>query len=129
MVEEILKIFEELKVKMSRMFLNKNDVFDTPTLRYYKVKREFQERYLNPQVWNKGYGSREDIKAYHEVLVYIEKTEELRDEDLDLKTEIPTDNEHLVFRYLPLPVKIRQDMFEFVNPRNLEQDERLERIK
>ena len=116
-------------MKMRRMFLDKFDVFDTPTLRYYKVKREFQERYLNPQVWNKGYGSREDIKAYHEVLVYIEKTEELRDEDLDLKTEIPTDIEHLVFRYLPLPVKIRQEMFEFVNPRNLDQDERLERIK
>ena len=97
---------------MGSMFLDKKNVFDTPTLRYYELKREFQERYLNPQVWNKGYGTREDIEAYDDVLAYIKKTEEFRDEDPILKTDIPIDNEHLVLRYLPLPMKIKEELID-----------------
>ena len=88
------------------MILDKNDIFDTPRLRYYKLKREFQEKYLNPQAWSHGYGSREDIQAYHDVLVYIEKTEEFREEDLCLKNDIPIGNEYLGIRYLSLPMKV-----------------------
>ena len=101
-------MIKEEKLNMGSMFLDKKNVFETPTLRYYELKREFQERYLNPQVWNKRYGTREYIEAYDDVLAYIEKTEKFRDEDLSLKTNIPTDNEHLILRYLPLPMKIKE---------------------
>ena len=113
---------------MGRMFLDENDVFDTPVLRYYALKRKFQERYLNPQAWNNGYGTREYIEAYHDLLVYIEKTEEFREEDPDLKNEIPVDNEHLVLRYLPLPMKIKEELNDFVNRRKLKRKEKLSRI-
>ena len=39
---------------MERIFLYVNDVLDTPVLRYYALKRKFQERYLNPKAWNNG---------------------------------------------------------------------------
>ena len=123
-----LKVFK-MKSKMGRMFLDRNDIFDTPTLQYYELIRKFQEKYMNPQAWNNRYGSREYIKAYHDVLVYIKKTEEFREDDLDLKTEIPIDNEHLFFRYLPLPVKVKEELIEFVNPQSLKQEERLSMIK
>ena len=116
-------------MKMERMFLDENDVFDTPVLRYYALKRKFQERYLNPQAWNNGYGTREYIEAYHDLLIYIEKTEKFREEDFGLKTEIPVDNEHLVLRYLPLPMEIKKELNDFVNLRNLKREEKLPRIK
>ena len=96
------------------MFLDENDVFDTPVLRYYELKRKFQECYLNPQAWNNGYGTREYIEAYHDLLVYIGKTEEFCEEDLDLKTEIPVDNEHLILRYIPFPMEIKKELNDFV---------------
>ena len=119
-----------MKTEKVKMILDKNDIFDTPRLRYYELKREFQEKYLNPRVWNQGYGTREDIEAYHGVLEYIEKTEEFREvEDLCLKNDIPTDNEHLVLRYLPLPMKVKKELYEIINPRKQNQEERLSKIK
>ena len=114
---------------MGRIFHDRNEIFDTPTLRYYELKRKFQEHYLNPQAWNNGYGTREYIEAYHDMLVYMEKTEEFREEDPDLKNEIPVDNEHLVLRYLPLPVEIKEELNDFVNPRKVKREEKLSRIK
>ena len=108
-----------MKTEKVKMTLDKNDIFDTPRLRYYKLKREFQEKYLNPQAWSHGYGSREDIQAYHDVLVYIEKTEEFREEDLCLKNDIPINNEHLVKRYLPLPMKVNEELNDIIGPRKL----------
>ena len=51
------------------MFLDRNDVFDTPAMRYYKLQREFHARYLSPKAWNNEYGSREYVEAYHDLLV------------------------------------------------------------
>ena len=65
----------------------------------------------------------------NDLLVYIEKTEEFREEDPDLKNEIPVDNEHLVLRYLPLPMEIKEQLNEFVTPWNLKREEKLSRIK
>ena len=98
------------------MFLDKTDIFNTPKLRYYELRRKFQEKYLNPQVWNHEYGSRESIQAYHALLVYLEKTEVFADEDDELKNDIPTDNKHLVFRYLPLPMEEKKELIDFVKP-------------
>ena len=81
------------------------------------------------KVWNKKYGTREYIEAYDDVLAYIKKTEEFRDEDPILKTDIPIDNEHLVLRYLPLPMKIKEELIDYVNPRKVKQEEKLSRIK
>ena len=123
-----MKVFK-MKSKMGRIFHDRNEIFDTPTLRYYELKRKFQEHYLNPQAWNNGYGTREYIETYHDMLVYMEKTEEFREEDPDLKNEIPVDNEHLVLRYLPLPVEIKEELNDFVNPRKVKREEKLSRIK
>ena len=65
---------------------------------------------MNPEVWNNEFGSGEDVEAYHDGLVYIEKTEKFGEDDLGLKTEIPVDNEYLVSRYLPLPMKMKEEL-------------------
>ena len=97
------------------MLLDENqDLFNTPTLMYYSLKKEFDRKYLNPQLWKHEYGTKESIRSYDDLLRYLEKTEEFRDLDNSLKTSIPSDNVHLVLYVLPLPPKRREDLFDFV---------------
>ena len=79
------------------MLLDENqDLFNTPTLMYYSLKKEFDRKYLNLKLWKHEYGTKESIRSYDDLLRYLEKTEEFRDLDNSLKTSIPSDNVHLV---------------------------------
>ena len=90
------------------MFLDKNqDLFNTPTLMYYSLKKEFDRKYLNPKLWMHEYGTKESIRSYDDLLRYLEKTEEFRDLDNSLKTSILSENVHFVLCVLPLPPKRR----------------------
>ena len=86
------------------MFLDEDkSLFDTPRLKYYELRNEFDRKYLNPAVWKHKYGTKESIRSYNNLLRYLEKTEEFRELDLSLSTDIPTDNVHLVLDMLPFP--------------------------
>ena len=111
------------------VFDKTTDVFDTPKIRYYKLKGDFRRIYLNPRAWNHKYGSRQSVQAYHDLLYYLEVTEEFRGENKALLTEILTDNIHLVFYDLPLPPKYREQLIEYVVAGKPSQEEELCKIK
>ena len=73
-------------------------------MRYYKLQGEFRKIYLNPRAWNHEFGSKQSVQAYHDLLYYLEMTEQFREQCEVLSTAIPTDNIHLVLRDLPLPL-------------------------
>ena len=86
------------------------DIFDTPELRYGKLRREFDKKYLNPKAWNHECDTKEIVQAYHDLLEFLERTESFRDLTEGLKTDIPVDNVHLVLDDLPFTQKQREDL-------------------
>ena len=92
------------------MFFDQQNIFDTPRLRYYKLKEEFQRRYLNPKAWDHECDTKEIIQAYHDLLEFLEKTESFRNLSRSLRDDIPIDNIHLVLEDLPLPSKRREEL-------------------
>ena len=92
--------------------MESQDLFNTPTLMYYSLKKEFDRKYLNPKLWKHEYGTKESIQSYDDLLRYLEKTKEFCDLDNSLKTSIPSENVHLVLYVLPLPPKRREDLFD-----------------
>ena len=70
--------------------------------------------YLSPSAWNHEYGSRQSVQAYHDLLYYLKVTEEFRGKYYWLSADILTDNIHLVFRDLPLPLKRREALIDYV---------------
>ena len=117
------------------MFLDEDkSLFDTPRLKYYEFRNEFDRKYLNPAVWKYKYGTKESIRSFNDLLRYLEKTEEFRELDLSLSTDIPTDNVHLVLDILPFPRKLREDLIDHViagnvNFREQSQQDQLQKIK
>ena len=85
--------------------------------------------YLNPRAWNQEYGSRQSVQAYHDLLYYLELTEEYRGQNAGLFTEILSDNIHLVFHDLPLPLRYREQLIEYVVAGKPCQEEKLRKIK
>ena len=82
-----------------------SDIFDTPRLRYPELQKNFRLMYLKPSAWDHEYGFMQSVQAYHDLLYYLEKTEEFRCQDVRLSTYIPTDNVNLVFHDLPFSLK------------------------
>ena len=114
------------------MFFDKENIFDTPRLRYYQLKEEFEGKYLNPKAWDFECDSKEIIQAYQDLLEYLEKTDQFRNVNRSLYNEIPTDNVNLVVSYLPFPPKRREELIEFLvsgNSSELCQEEELYKIK
>ena len=66
------------------MIFDKKNTFDTPRLRYDKLRREFNRKYLNPKAWNYEFDTKEYVQAYHDLLEYLEETEQFRDLDPSL---------------------------------------------
>ena len=120
---------------MGKMFLDEDEsLFDTPRLKYYELRNEFDRKYLNPAVWKYKYGTKESIRSFNDLLRYLEKTEEFRELDLSLSTDIPTDNVHLVLDILPFPRKLREDLIDHViagnvNFREQSHQDQLQKIK
>ena len=106
-----------------------NDMFDTPRLRYYKLRKEFDKKYLNPKAWDHEFDTREIVQAYHDLLQFLEKTQSFRDLTKSLKTDIPVDNVHLVLDDLPLPLELRKELVEYVTAGNASHEDQLRRIK
>ena len=73
-----IEIFEK-RNKSHKMKSDGNDIFDTPRLRYYKLRKEFYRKYLNPKAWDHEFDSKEIVQAYHDLLQFLEKTEAFRD--------------------------------------------------
>ena len=96
------------------IFDTKVDIFNTPRMRYYKLQGEFRKIYLNPRAWNHEFGSRQSVQAYHDLLYYLEMTEQFREQCEVLSTAIPTDNIHLVLRDLPLPLQLREMLGDYI---------------
>ena len=96
------------------MFLDENkNIFDTPQLMYYELRKEFVRKYLNPRAWKHEYGTKGSIQAYDVLLRYLEKTEELRDpDDSSFLQEIQSDNIRLVLNDLPFPPNRREEMHD-----------------
>ena len=90
------------------------DIFDTPELRYGKLRREFDKKYLNPKAWDHEFDTKEIVQAYHDLLDFLEKTESFRELTEGLNTDIPVDNVHLVLDDLPFTVKQREDLITYV---------------
>ena len=111
------------------MFLDQQNIFDTPRLRYYKLKEEFERRYLNPKAWDHACDTKEIIQAYHDLLEFLEKTESFRNLSRSLRDDIPIDNIHLVLEDLPLPSKRREELIEYVIDGNPSHTDQLLRIK
>ena len=111
------------------VFDTTTDIFDTPKIRYYKLKGDFRRMYLNPRAWNHEYGSRQSVQAYHDLLYYLEVTEEFRGQNSGLFTDILSDNLHLVFHDLPLPLRYREQLIEYVVAGKPSQEEKLSKIK
>ena len=114
------------------MFFDKENIFDTPRLRYYQLKEEFEGKYLNPKAWDFECDTKEIIQAYQDLLDYLEKTDQFRNVNRSLYNEIPTDNVNLVVSYLPFPPKRREELIEFLvsgNSSELCQEEELHKIK
>ena len=111
------------------VFDTTTDVFDTPKIQYYKLKGDFRRMYLNPRAWNQEYGSRQSVQAYHDLLYYLEVTEEFRGQNAGLSTDILTDNIHLVFHDLPLPLRYREQLIEYVVAGKPSQEEKFCKIK
>ena len=111
------------------IFDTTTDVFDTPKIRYSKLKGDFRRMYLNPRAWNHEYGSRQSVQAYHDLLYYLKVTEEFRGKYDWLSADILTDNIHLVFRDLPLPLKRREALIDYVVAGKPGQEEELIKIK
>ena len=111
------------------------DIFDTPQLRYEKLRKEFDKKYLNPKAWNHEDDTKEIVQAYHDLLQFLENTESFRDLTESLKTDIPVDNVHLVFKDLPFNLKQREDLARYVakgkppKPSFYSHEEKLCRIK
>ena len=111
------------------MAFDENDIFDTPQLRYDKFRKEFYRKYLNPNAWDYQFDTKEFVQAYHDLHEYLEKTESFRDLDKSLSHDIPSDNVDLVLKYLPLPLKRREELIEYVVAGKPSQEEKLDRIK
>ena len=92
----------------------KVDIFDTPQLRYDKLRKEFDRKYLNPKAWNYAFNTKEFVQAYHDLLEFLEKTESFRDLTESLKTDIPVDNVHLVLDDIPFTLKQREELLKYV---------------
>ena len=108
------------------------DIFDTPRLRYDKLRKEFNRKYLDPKAWDYENDSREIVQAYHDLLQFLEKTESFRDLTMSLNTDIPVDNVHHVFDYLPLTQNQHDDLLEYVvvgKPPKPSHEDKLRRIK
>ena len=96
------------------MNFNANNIFDTPQLRYVKLRKEFDKKYLNPKAWDHEYDTKESVQAYHDLLRFLENTEAFRDLTESLSTDIPFDNVHLVLDDLPFTLKQREDLITYV---------------
>ena len=96
------------------IFDTKVDVFNTPRMRYYKLQGEFRKIYVNPRAWNHEFGSRQSVQAYHDLLSYLDMTEQFREQCEVLSTAIPTDNIHLVLHDLPLPLNLREGLGDYI---------------
>ena len=60
---------------MGKMFLDEDEsLFDTPRLKYYELRNEFDRKYLNPAVWKYKYGTKESIRSYNDLLRYLQKS-------------------------------------------------------
>ena len=117
------------KIKVIKMKSDGNDIFDTARLRYYKLRKEFDRKYLNPKVWDHEFDSKEIVQAYHDLLQFLEKTEAFRDLTKSLNTDIPVDNVHLVLDDLPLPLELQEELIEYVTAGNASHKDQLRRIK
>ena len=130
----MLEIYE-IKFGKVKMLLDENEnLFNTPTLMYYALKKEFDRKYLNPKLWRYNYGTKESIRSYDDLLRYLEKTEQFRDLDPSLRNSIATDNVHLVLYVLPLTRKLREDLIDnviagCVNFREQSHEDQLQKIK
>ena len=114
------------------MIFGQNDIFDTPRFRYNQLKEKFERKYLNPKAWDYQCDTKEIIKAYQDLLNYLEETEAFRSLSRSLLTDIPTDNVNLVLSDLPFPLKRREELIEFIvsgNQCDLGQEEELCKIK
>ena len=96
------------------VFDTTTDVFDTPKTRYFKMKGDFRKIYLNPKAWNHESGSKQIVQAYHDLLYYLEKTEEFRRQCRVLKKNILSDNTSLVFSELPFPQNLYDNIINHV---------------
>ena len=96
------------------MLFDKKNIFDTPRLRYNKLRKDFDRKYLNPKAWSYRCDSKELVQAYHDLIKYLEETEHFRCLTPSLRTDIPTDNINLVLHELPFPLKRREELIEFV---------------
>ena len=111
------------------------DIFDTPELRYGKLRREFDKKYLNPKAWNHECDTKEIVQAYHDLLEFLERTESFRDLTEGLRMDIPVDNVHLVLDDLPFTPKQHDDLLEYVvagkpqKPSLYSHEDKLSRIK
>ena len=90
------------------------DIFDTPQLRYDRLRKEFDRKYLKQKAWNYESDTKEIVKAYHDLLEFLESTESFRDLTEGLKTDIPVDNVHIVLDDLPFTLKQREDLITYV---------------
>ena len=53
------------------MNFNANNIFDTPQLRYVKLRKEFDKKYLNPKAWDHEFDTKERVQAYHDHLKFL----------------------------------------------------------
>ena len=90
------------------------DLFDTPILRYYKVRETFLKEFRNKKVWGKC-GSRQRVIALQGLITYIKVTSKFRETwAKGLCRDIEADNIHLFTQYnqLPdLPNRLREKLF------------------
>ena len=111
------------------------DIYDTPQLRYDKLRKEFGSKYLERKAWNYEFGSKEIVQAYHDLLEFLERTEFFRDLTKSLYTDIPVDNVHLVLRDIPFTQKQHDDLLDYVvagkppKPSIYSHEDKLRRIK
>ena len=128
------KNFPKLRkiLQVFKMVFDTKNIFDTPRIKYYKLKEEFESKYLDPKAWDYEFDTKEIIQAYQDLLDYFEETEQLCDLSHSLSTDIPTDNINLVLGDLPFTPKRREELIEFIvsdNSSELTQEEELNKIK
>ena len=111
------------------MVFDEINIFDTPQRRYDVLRKEFFRKYLNPKAWDHDFDTKEMVKAYHDLLEFLEKTESFRVLTRSLYAAIPTDNLHLVLGDLPLPQKRREELMEYVIAGNPSEEDQLSKIK
>ena len=86
------------------------DVFDTPVLKYVRIKKAFLQEFLDPKAWGEQ-AFRERIVAFEKFLQYLQETSDLGVLHPSLEAQVHLDNRQLAMgKILPFPDKLYEEM-------------------